>query len=234
MARQWPTGTRFHWLTAWEVTPQARPTSDGPPALEMIALMSMRNSKPGLPSNVKPCFRDIGKKSLHAHKMGEKTQLWQRLRFARKHAGSTQQVIADACGISREAVSQWESPDPQKRTAPALAHLRVVSSVTGAPLEWLLTDGDDLAVEHWLDAPIDAGNQKPSQSVSAQRAMIAAVVRLTDYVREMALAPIPEQKHRAIVDASIAAVESIGAERILDGSALVEGAKQVVAEVRSR
>ena len=63
---------------------------------------------------------------------------WQRLRAARKAAKVTQQKIADACGVSREAVSQWESPDPAKRSQASLDRLRVYARVCGVSLESLL------------------------------------------------------------------------------------------------
>lgn len=70
-----------------------------------------------------------------------------RIRAARKHAGLTQLQIAEACGISREAVAAWESPN--RETRPDWTNMRKVSEVTGAPIDWLLDDDNDLT-EEWM------------------------------------------------------------------------------------
>lgn len=111
----------------------------------------MAGSKPHLPGNCKPSF--LARRKVVLHDAAMATEMWQRLRSARKYANKTQQQIAEACEISREAVSQWEASDPAKRTFPGMRNLQTVSRVTGAPIEWLLSDGSGLSIEEWLDAP---------------------------------------------------------------------------------
>lgn len=77
------------------------------------------------------------------------SELWQRLRIARAHTKLTQAQIGDACGVTREAVSQWEAKDPDKRRNPGVPRLRVYERMTGAPLSWLLDDNANLEPETW-------------------------------------------------------------------------------------
>lgn len=72
------------------------------------------------------------------------TQLWQRLRQARRYADLTQADLAGKCGVSRGAVALWEAEEPEHRTKPTTDHLLAISSATGVPLEWLLNDASKL------------------------------------------------------------------------------------------
>lgn len=72
------------------------------------------------------------------------TQLWQRLRQARRFADMTQADLATQCGVSRGAVALWEAAEPEHRTKPTTDHLIAISKATGVPLEWLLNDASDL------------------------------------------------------------------------------------------
>lgn len=71
--------------------------------------------------------------------------LAERIATARKHANLSQGVLAQAVGVSRPAVSQWESPTG---TAPTSDNLKAVAFITNAPLTWLLDDASD-AVATW-------------------------------------------------------------------------------------
>ena len=57
-----------------------------------------------------------------------------RISEAREWAGKTQQAVADHFGISREAVSQWESED----TRPRSAKLSELARFLGVHLAWLM------------------------------------------------------------------------------------------------
>lgn len=72
------------------------------------------------------------------------SELWQRLRQARKFADLTQADLAKHCNVTRGAVALWEAAEPENRTKPTTDHLIVISKVTGAPLEWLLNDAADI------------------------------------------------------------------------------------------
>lgn len=46
----------------------------------------------------------------------------------------TQQQVADAIGVSRAAVSQWEADEPEKRTTPSYENLDSLASCLGATM----------------------------------------------------------------------------------------------------
>lgn len=66
----------------------------------------------------------------------------QRIAAARRYAKLSQQALADAVGVSRPAVSQWEKEDGG--TSPSRENLVGISRATGAPLEWLTDDTEDV------------------------------------------------------------------------------------------
>src|SRR5690606_41159964 len=115
------------------------------------------DSKPLLPKKSKPCFLEIRKTVLHNGSMG--TELWERVRFVRSQAGLTQAQIAEACGITREAVSQWEAKDASKRTIPEIKNVRLLAQLTGASIDWLLSD----------DSELDPDARRPSGATLAVR-----------------------------------------------------------------
>lgn len=59
-----------------------------------------------------------------------------RIRLARKHAGMSQQDLADQLGITRGAVANWEGANG---TLPATERLQRIANATGAMFEWLAT-----------------------------------------------------------------------------------------------
>lgn len=72
------------------------------------------------------------------------SELWQRLRQARRYADLTQQDLADRCAVTRGAVALWEAAEPEHRTRPTTEHCITVAKTCGVPLEWLLNDASDL------------------------------------------------------------------------------------------
>ena len=65
----------------------------------------------------------------------------ERIKHARTHAINgklSQEQVAEACGISRVAVSLWESNDSSKRTKPTINNLKILSKVTGYSLDWII------------------------------------------------------------------------------------------------
>lgn len=72
------------------------------------------------------------------------SELWQRLRQARRFADLTQADLAAKCGVSRGAVALWEAAEPEHRTRPTTDHIVVISKVCNVPLDWLLNDTSDL------------------------------------------------------------------------------------------
>lgn len=86
----------------------------------------------------------IGYQHLHYPVMAPITELWQRLRQARRFADMTQQDLADKVGVSRGAVALWEAAEPEHRTKPTTEHVVKIAAVTRVPLEWLLNDASDI------------------------------------------------------------------------------------------
>ena len=68
------------------------------------------------------------------------TELHERIKETRKRAGLTQEDIAKKCGLSRNAVTLWESNDSERRTAPQIPQIRIICETTGAPVSWLLDE----------------------------------------------------------------------------------------------
>lgn len=68
------------------------------------------------------------------------THLRERVKAARLHAQLTQEKLGELVGVSKSAVSMWETSNPQKYTRPTYENMRLLSKVTGAPLEWLVDD----------------------------------------------------------------------------------------------
>lgn len=95
------------------------------------------------------------------------SELFQRIRAARLHKGLSQAQLGKACGVERAAVNQWEALDPKKRTTPRYENLRLVSEVTGAPMEWLLNDDADMEITDWFraDEPAAISDQQRHYNV---------------------------------------------------------------------
>jgi transcriptional regulator with XRE-family HTH domain len=79
------------------------------------------------------------------------SELWQRLRAVRKHTKLSGEAFGAACGVSKAAVSQWESPDPEKRTRPDLQKVIDMARSYSIPLDWLLDDRSDVEFQWWVD-----------------------------------------------------------------------------------
>lgn len=72
------------------------------------------------------------------------SELWQRLRQARRYADLTQHDLAERCGVTRGAVALWEAAESEHRTRPTTEHCIRLAEVCGVPLEWLLNDASEL------------------------------------------------------------------------------------------
>ncbi len=70
--------------------------------------------------------------------------MYLRIRSARKEAKLSQQVIADACRVSRNAVTQWESDNLKTRTEPSVDKLKIISRMTGKSLMYLLDEPENV------------------------------------------------------------------------------------------
>ena len=136
----------------------------------------MSQSKPHLREARKGHFRDTRKDFLHACSMG--SELWQRVREARRRTGLRQQDVAERCGIDRVAVSLWESADPKKRTQPSPDNLRHFQAITGAPWEWLQSDDSDLH-DRW-DPPAETAPLNAEALFDLGAAITALFMKLSE------------------------------------------------------
>jgi transcriptional regulator with XRE-family HTH domain len=57
-----------------------------------------------------------------------------RIAAARVNAGMTQQELADAVGVSKTTVINWES----NKTDPSVVALREISKISGVPIDFIL------------------------------------------------------------------------------------------------
>lgn len=71
------------------------------------------------------------------------SQLWQRLRAARKFADLTQAQLASVCNITRSGYAFFESSDDNSRTRPNTDQIMAIARTTRVPIEWLLNDTSD-------------------------------------------------------------------------------------------
>jgi phage repressor protein C with HTH and peptisase S24 domain len=99
-----------------------------------------------------PHFSDMGK----SVKSTKKTGLGARIAKAREAMNMNQTAFGLAFGITRSAVSQWES----ETTEPTPENLRAIATRSGADYDWLATgrgipslDGDDRPVRDYDDTP---------------------------------------------------------------------------------
>lgn len=118
------------------------------------------------------------------------SELWQRLRAARRYADLAQKDIARAVGLTRSAVAQWEASEPEHRTKPSVDHLMIVSRVTKAPLEWLMNDASRLDDLYKLAS----NNDSELPSANDTREKVADVLPdVRQHNRLIVFAQTPEQ-----------------------------------------
>lgn len=65
--------------------------------------------------------------------------LREKLIVSRNKAGLSQMELADRLGVSRQAVSRWESGD----TTPTMDKLKSLAKIYGVSLDWLCSDAAD-------------------------------------------------------------------------------------------
>jgi phage repressor protein C with HTH and peptisase S24 domain/DNA-binding XRE family transcriptional regulator len=131
------------------------------------------------------------------------SSLASRIAAARRYAKLSQQALADKIGVSRPAVSQWETEDPEKGTAPSRDNLALVAKYTGASMEWLLDDTTDLAPD-WLLPSLFAEESSGQYAVERHQVQQPSA----DYMATSALVPI------AIPDAVSALAESVPLKQV--------------------
>ena len=102
-----------------------------------------------------------------------KTHIRERIKAARLHAGYTQEKLGELIGISKSAVSMWETTNEKKYTRPTLENLQTFSKITGAPLTWLLDDEATISTDWKQPAEVF---QFPGSEVSSAAMEAAAII----------------------------------------------------------
>jgi transcriptional regulator with XRE-family HTH domain len=85
----------------------------------------------------------------------KRSELWQRIRAARAYGKKTADQVAKACGVTRPAVSLWESKMPSNRAVPTTPHLVEIAKLCGVSPQFLLDDSvspDDVYTYGTVDA----------------------------------------------------------------------------------
>lgn len=62
----------------------------------------------------------------------------ERIKKARDAAKLSQEKLGDICGVTRNAVSLWETNDEERRTYPDSSRWGLISAATGFCVEWLM------------------------------------------------------------------------------------------------
>lgn len=65
-------------------------------------------------------------------------KLHEKIYYCRKKAGLSQEALAEKAGVSRQAVSKWETGD----SVPELSKLPILASVFGVTADWLLSEDE--------------------------------------------------------------------------------------------
>jgi transcriptional regulator with XRE-family HTH domain len=94
------------------------------------------------------------------------SQLWQRLRAARKFADMTQAQLAAVCNVTRSGYAFFESSDDNARTRPNTDQIMAIAKLTKVPIEWLLNDTSDPG-DVWKIGVVNGFAAKPIAPVSA-------------------------------------------------------------------
>ena len=78
-------------------------------------------------------------------------KLSEKIAWCRRRAGLSQEALAEQLGVSRQAVSKWETGDSE----PELAKLRTLAGIFHVSADWLLSEEEP---------PEDAPQEAPAQS----------------------------------------------------------------------
>lgn len=117
--------------------------------------------------------------------MSKQSELWQRLREARRMAGLTQTDVAKTLGITRAAVAFQESPNPRTRSMPNLEQVQQWSLITKVPMDYLANDeANVMDIYRYMDrerfsgvqpTPIPAPSPAPERRETPVQALSASI-----------------------------------------------------------
>lgn len=84
-------------------------------------------------------------------------KLSEKILYSRKRAGLSQEALADMVGVSRQAVSKWETGE----ALPETAKLAALGAALGVSLDWLLSDAEPEEPEEEQARPEDWTDKLP-------------------------------------------------------------------------
>ena len=120
-------------------------------------------------------------------------KLAMRIRKARRHAGVSQQALADRLGVTRGAVANWECAN----SVPAAIRMGKIARVTGVSFEWLAT-------ERGAMLPDSAHEEPPTPAVDAdfvedpvERQLLEAFRMASMRVRKQAMETLKASARRS-------------------------------------
>ena len=100
-------------------------------------------------------------------------KLPEKILYCRKRAGLSQEAFAGQIGVSRQAVSKWETGDAE----PEISKLRLLASTFNVTVDWLLND-DQPILEQAMPTPgADSEPKQSSNWVDAVPGMIGRLLR---------------------------------------------------------
>ena len=59
--------------------------------------------------------------------------------WCRKKSGLSQEMLAEKVGVSRQAVSKWETGESE----PEISKLKVLAEIFGVTVDWLLSESEE-------------------------------------------------------------------------------------------
>ena len=74
-------------------------------------------------------------------------KLQEKILYCRKKAGLSQEALAERLGVSRQAISKWETGD----AVPEINKLLLLANVFGVTTDWLLSEEEPAAEK--VEAP---------------------------------------------------------------------------------
>ena len=81
-------------------------------------------------------------------------KLSEKIYYCRKKSGKSQEALAEQLGVSRQAISKWETGESE----PEIGKLKLLAAAFGVTVDWLLSDED----------PAEETAQEPEPAPSAR------------------------------------------------------------------
>jgi len=99
-------------------------------------------------------------------------KLQEKIFYCRKKAGLSQEALAEQIGVSRQAISKWETGD----AVPEINKLLLLATAFGMTTDWLLSD-DDPEEEKTADSPVETRQTKKNTWVDTLPGLIGRLLR---------------------------------------------------------